>query len=172
MPDKLFFVEGDTKPDVYFSIKDSSGAAIDVSDAGADVYFRYRQINVQDGVPASGEIALSKPNTGTDGVVMLEWGATDLDYPGDYQAEIYIDWGADIQTIPDLVDYNIRPRIRLAGETPAVPDPDVILSDPAAAIYLGMPSEEGSWRIVRSGNNLVHQRRETGIWVTKQTVSA
>lgn len=170
MPDKMFFVEGDTKPDVYFTMKDSTGAAIDVSDAGASVTFRYRQINVQNGVPASGEIALSKPNGGADGVVMLVWGDDDLLYPGDYNAEIAIDWGTDLQTIPDIVDYNVRPRIRLSGESPAVPDPDVVL--PAdGAVYFGMPTTEGSWRISRNGNNLLTQRYETGVWVTKQTIA-
>ena len=49
---------------------------------------------------------------------------------------------------------------------------DVVLTDSAAAFYLGDPNTNGSWRIVRSGDNLVRQRRESGSWVTKGTDSA
>lgn len=37
--------------------------------------------------------------------------------------------------------------------------------------YLGDPTTDGSWRIGRSGNNLVSERRESGTWVTKQTIT-
>ena len=40
------------------------------------------------------------------------------------------------------------------------------------AYLMGDPTANGSWRITRSGNNLVIQRRENGTWVTKQTISA
>jgi len=39
-------------------------------------------------------------------------------------------------------------------------------------LYFGDYDTDGSWRITRSGNNLVLQRRESGSWVTKQTISA
>lgn len=37
--------------------------------------------------------------------------------------------------------------------------------------YFGDPTTDGSWRIGRSGNNLVFERRESGSWVTKQTIT-
>ena len=40
------------------------------------------------------------------------------------------------------------------------------------ALYFGDKDTDGSWRIIRSGNNLVFQRRESGSWVTKSTISA
>jgi len=39
-------------------------------------------------------------------------------------------------------------------------------------IYLGDSSTDGSWRMVRSGNDLVFQRRESSTWTTKDTISA
>jgi len=39
-------------------------------------------------------------------------------------------------------------------------------------LYFGNIDTEGSWRIIRSGNNLVIQRYETGSWTTKSTISA
>ncbi|MFZ4463773.1 MAG: hypothetical protein ACOYN5_07985 [Bacteroidales bacterium] len=38
--------------------------------------------------------------------------------------------------------------------------------------YYGSPSTDGSWRQGRDGNNFISQRRESGIWVTKQIISA
>ena len=34
-------------------------------------------------------------------------------------------------------------------------------------LYLGDPATDGTWRIVRSGNDLNFERRESGIWVMK-----
>jgi hypothetical protein len=48
---------------------------------------------------------------------------------------------------------------------------DVIL-DSATALDFGDPTVDGSWRLTRSGNNFVFERRESGVWVTKQTITA
>lgn len=40
----------------------------------------------------------------------------------------------------------------------------------ADAFYFGDPNTDGSWRIKRSGNNLVFERRESGTWVTKTSM--
>jgi hypothetical protein len=45
-------------------------------------------------------------------------------------------------------------------------------AEAAGAYYFGADTSDGSWRITRSGNNLVIQRRESGNWVTKSTISA
>jgi hypothetical protein len=42
----------------------------------------------------------------------------------------------------------------------------------AGWVYMGNPTTNGSWRMGRSGNNLVLQRRESAVWNTKQTVTA
>lgn len=39
------------------------------------------------------------------------------------------------------------------------------------AFYLGDPTTDGSWRIIRSGDDLLMQQRESGVWNTKQTIS-
>ena len=33
--------------------------------------------------------------------------------------------------------------------------------------YFGDPDTNGTWRIIRSGDNLAFQRREAGLWVSK-----
>ena len=37
----------------------------------------------------------------------------------------------------------------------------------ANAFYFGDPTVDGTWRITRSGNNLVFELRESGVWVEK-----
>lgn len=39
--------------------------------------------------------------------------------------------------------------------------------DSTDAVYLGDPTVNGTWRIVRDGNNLSFQRLETGVWTEK-----
>ena len=39
--------------------------------------------------------------------------------------------------------------------------------DADEALYLGDPNTEGSWRIVRDGDNLSFERYESSIWVSK-----
>lgn len=41
----------------------------------------------------------------------------------------------------------------------------------ADAYYLGDPTTNGTWRIIRSGDDLLMQQREAGVYVTKQTIS-
>ena len=45
-------------------------------------------------------------------------------------------------------------------------DGDLVMSS-GSAYYLGDPGTDGSWRIIRSGNNLSIQRLESGVWVQK-----
>lgn len=48
---------------------------------------------------------------------------------------------------------------------------DGIAIESTGAFYLGDPDTDNTWRIIRDGNNLVHQRRESGTYVTKQTIT-
>lgn len=48
---------------------------------------------------------------------------------------------------------------------------DAVL-DSDKAVYLGSKTVDGSWRMARSGTDLVLQRRESSVWATKQTITA
>lgn len=48
--------------------------------------------------------------------------------------------------------------------------PNINLGE-SGVFYFGDKDTNGTWRIKRDGNNLITQRRETGIWVTKQTIT-
>jgi hypothetical protein len=41
----------------------------------------------------------------------------------------------------------------------------------AVAWYTGDSATNGSWRRIQSGSDLVDQRLESGVWVTKQTIT-
>jgi hypothetical protein len=41
-----------------------------------------------------------------------------------------------------------------------------------SGFYIGDKTTDGSWRFVTSGANLIIQKRESGSWVTKQTITA
>ena len=45
-------------------------------------------------------------------------------------------------------------------------------ADASGAYHFGDPTANDSWRITRSGTDLVIQRRESGSWVTKSTIAA
>lgn len=61
---------------------------------------------------------------------------------------------------------NLARRVRALEVREIVPN-----YSSTTAVYLGDSSTDGSWRMVRSGNNLVFERREGGAWVIKQTIT-
>lgn len=48
---------------------------------------------------------------------------------------------------------------------------DVIFKS-TGTIYFGDKTTEGSWKIVRSGNNLIFYRYESGSWVEKGGITS
>jgi len=54
----------------------------------------------------------------------------------------------------------------------STPQYEEVHSPDTGAYYFGDSGTDGSWRITRSGNDLVIQRRVSGSWVTKSTISA
>ncbi len=44
-------------------------------------------------------------------MVLLTWASTSLDTPGEFHAEIEIDWNGLKQTVPDLVYFSVRPKL-------------------------------------------------------------
>jgi hypothetical protein len=43
--------------------------------------------------------------------------------------------------------------------------------DTLSPFVVGDPNTNGSWRLIGSGDDLVVQRKESDVWVTKQTYS-
>ena len=51
-------------------------------------------------------------------------------------------------------------------------DQDGVVLSATGAIYLGDKNTDGTWRIIRDGNDLAFQRREAGAWVEKLAPTA
>ena len=92
----------------------------------------------------------------------------------DFARKVHTHPGTDITSVvalatdADTVDGSHAADFAAASHSA---HPDIVL--PATgAVYLGAADTDGSWRIVRSGSDLVFQRRESGSWVTKGTILA
>jgi len=62
--------------------------------------------------------------------------------------------------IIDFPDIGISTNVKIVGD-------ELVVAD-ATAVYFGTPTVNGSYRIVRDGNNLNIERRESGTWVSKE----
>ena len=112
----MFLVEGDRKPDITFAVTTSDGSIVDLSDVTTTATFRYSQLALSSQECAkSGIIALTKTTDGSDGRLTLEWGEDSLDTPGDYEAEIEIDFDGVKNTTPYLIPYTVRRRLNTIG---------------------------------------------------------
>jgi hypothetical protein len=82
--------------------------------------------------------------------------------------------GDSHSTLPNVIQFR-RGAFVLSGEILADGtlnwSGNVVLPS-TGNVCLGDPSTDGSWKIVRSGNDLVFQRRESASWVTKSTITA
>jgi hypothetical protein len=62
--------------------------------------------------------------------------------------------------ITSFPDIGISSNVQIVGD-------ELVVSD-STAVYFGSPSVNGSYRIVRDGNYLNIERRESGTWVEKE----
>ena|SRR5438105_9735585 len=95
MASAIQLVQGDTRPTLTATLKDSaSGDPIDLTTASA-VRFQMREANDR---RYTVNAAASIPNA-AQGRVSYSWAADDLTRPGDYQAQFEIHWNdATVQT--------------------------------------------------------------------------
>ena len=63
--------------------------------------------------------------------------------------------------ITDVSQIGISTNVEIIGD-------ELVVAD-STAVYFGSPTVNGSYRIVRDGNNLNIERRESGSWVEKES---
>jgi hypothetical protein len=78
--------------------------------------------------------------------------------------------GLDASIYYDGTDLIVNPAVVGTGEFKVTGGS--LELDSTEAVYLGDAGTDGTWRIIRSGNNLVIERREGGSYVTKSTIVA
>ena len=104
MIERIKLVQGDNLPFIRLTLRHATNTPIDVSDADVVLYFR-----------KAGEtqvlstITCTKPNGGTDGVVMFNFpGATLNVDAGNYEGEIALDFAGQKQTVYNTLQFQVR----------------------------------------------------------------
>jgi hypothetical protein len=110
-------VQGDDKPDIKITIRDSntgepgdpeSWDVVDLSPANVTVSMKFRRQNTTTILET---FTLSKVDGGTGGEVLLLWNPTSLDVdPGNYEGELEINENGSIQTLTDILKFKIKPQ--------------------------------------------------------------
>jgi hypothetical protein len=118
---RVRLVEGDTRPRLVFTLQDADGDKIDVSNA--IVRFKMRALgsttlkanvictNLSGVLEDDGTINYDPPYNvaGVGGRVRVDWGPTDLDTSGRYEAEIEVQFNdGTLQTVYDKIPVTIR----------------------------------------------------------------
>lgn len=122
--EKIKLVAGDTRPQLKFTITDDvTGLPIDVSEAGATVKLKFRQIGaavlkdtMECGkmaglVREDGSIDYTGPYAipGAGGRAYMDWSATALDTPGEFEGEIEITFAdGGVQTVFETLKFKVR----------------------------------------------------------------
>lgn len=107
MADKIKLVQGDTLPQLRFTLTDElTGDPIDLTGASVTMHFRA----VGSTTKLFSRAAIVNPETADTGVCILDWQAGDLNVDaGDYEGEVEVvlDTGAR-ETIYDTLKFKVR----------------------------------------------------------------
>lgn len=108
-PAIINLVSGDELPKLVVQIKNNtSSQVVDLSGSGITVKFRFRE---QGSSTTLFEETMVKIGTGSTGGASLTWPAGKLDVEaGRYEGEVSITSGSNVQTIFDLILFNVRKR--------------------------------------------------------------
>lgn len=99
MTPRVYYKRLDRFPSLTATIKDANGDAVDLTNA-TDVKFWLK--NAQTGEVKINGAAADFLNPRTSGKVKYNWGATDLDTPGEWEAEFKLTWPTALpQTTPN-----------------------------------------------------------------------
>ena len=99
-------VRNDNRPYITLALTDSDGNAIDVSDAGTTVVVYFRAAG---STTLLATLATTKIDGGTTGRVKFNFPGNALNVePGNYEGEIEIDFGGEIQTVYQILKFIVR----------------------------------------------------------------
>lgn len=104
MTERIKLVQGDNLPYIRLTLKHATGLAIDVSSATVLMYFRAKGTTT-----ILSTITCTKPNGGSDGVVIFNFSGTALNVaPGYYEGEIELNYSGTKQTVYDTLQFQVR----------------------------------------------------------------
>ncbi len=107
MAERIKLVQGDNLPYIRLTLTDPlTGAAINVSDVDVIVRVYFRAAG---STTVLSTITCEKVDGGTTGIVRFNFTGGVLDVePGQYEGEVEIDFDGQIQTIYDVLKFNVR----------------------------------------------------------------
>jgi hypothetical protein len=104
MAERIKLVQGDNLPYIRLTLKHATGLPIDVSTATVQMFFRSKGSTT-----ILSTITCTKPNGGTDGVVIFNFSGTTLNVdPGYYEGEVQLNYSGTIQTVYDTLQFQVR----------------------------------------------------------------
>jgi hypothetical protein len=104
MSDKIKLVSGDNRPYITLTLKDADGTPINLSGTTVRIYFRAAGTTT-----VLSTLTCSLVSGGTAGQVTFNFPGTTLNVAaGPYEGEIEIDYGAEHQTVYDVLKFQVR----------------------------------------------------------------
>lgn len=104
MTEKIRLVAGDNRPYIKLTLKDADGNPINLENTTVRVYFR---ATGSDTVLST--IPCNMINGGRYGQVSFNFTGNTLDVePGPYEGEVEIDFGGELQTVYDVLKFQVR----------------------------------------------------------------
>lgn len=107
MAERIKLVQGDNLPYIRLSLTDpTTGDPINVSDADCVVRVYFRAANT---TTVLNTIVCEKVGGGTSGIVRFNFpdGVLDVE-PGPYEGEVEIDFDGTVQTVYEVLKFNVR----------------------------------------------------------------
>lgn len=104
MADRIKLVQGDNRPYIRLTLTNPDGNVVNVSSATVRVKFR-----AAGSTTILSTITCSKPNGGSDGLVVFNFPGSTLNVePGQYEGEVELDFGGELQTVYDVLKFTVR----------------------------------------------------------------
>lgn len=104
MAERIKLVQGDNLPYIRLTLKHATGLPIDVSAATVQMFFR-----AKGSTTILSTITCTKPNGGSDGVVIFNFSGNSLNVdPGYYEGEVQLNYSGTIQTVYDTLQFQVR----------------------------------------------------------------
>jgi len=104
MTEKIKLVAGDNRPYIKLTLRDADGNAINLENTTVRVYFRAVGSDT-----VLSTITCNMINGGRDGQVSFNFTGNTLDVePGPYEGEVEIDFGGELQTVYDVLKFQVR----------------------------------------------------------------
>jgi hypothetical protein len=108
MSEVIRLVTGDSRPYVYLTLTDRTGAPVDVDAVSTDVVVHFRRVGTTEVLATLQCEKVDAPK----GVVRFNFAGNVLDVPpGRYEGEIQIDWDGEQQTVFQLLKFRVRAQV-------------------------------------------------------------